>query len=151
MEILGIGPLELLFIIILILIVAGPRDLQRAAYGLGRLLNRLYHSPSYHAVRRASQELRNLPQRLAREANLDELRELEELKRAEAELHEAANTIAGAASSAAAAATAAKTSGDAADPYRAWVAAPAQKPTPQADRPAAPPEDAGREPPASNP
>jgi sec-independent protein translocase protein TatB len=101
MEFLGIGPLELLLIAIIILLVAGPGDMQKAARNLGRSLNRLYRSPNYQAIRRASSELRNLPNRLAREAQLDELTELKQTQR---ELEETARTI-----------------GQAAPPYRAWV------------------------------
>ncbi len=76
MDFLGVGWLEFFAILIIVLLVAGPKDIERGARGLGRLINRLNHSPAYQAVRRASNELRNLPQRLAREANLEELKEL---------------------------------------------------------------------------
>lgn len=76
MELFGIGWLELFFILIIILLVAGPKDLERGAKGLGRTINRLNRSPGFNAVRRASAELRSLPQRLAKEANLEELKEL---------------------------------------------------------------------------
>jgi hypothetical protein len=36
MEILGIGPSELLFIVVLALIILGPRDMQKAGRTLGR-------------------------------------------------------------------------------------------------------------------
>jgi Sec-independent protein translocase protein TatA len=76
MDFFGIGWLELFAILIIILLVAGPKDIERGAKGLGRLINRLNRSPGYQAIRRASNELRNLPQRLAREANLEELQAL---------------------------------------------------------------------------
>ena len=76
MDFFGIGWLEFFFVLIIILMVAGPKDIERGAKGLGRLINRLNRSPSYQAIRRASTELRNLPQRLAREANLEELKAL---------------------------------------------------------------------------
>ncbi len=76
MDFFGIGWLELFFIIIIVLLVAGPKDLERGAKGLGRTINKLNRSPSFQAIRRASTELRNLPQRLAKEANLEELKEL---------------------------------------------------------------------------
>jgi Sec-independent protein translocase protein TatA len=90
MELFGIGILELLFILVIILLVAGPKDIARTARNLGRALNRLYRSPSYQAIRRASDELRNLPQRLAREAQLEELTELKELEK---ELRDTTNRI----------------------------------------------------------
>jgi sec-independent protein translocase protein TatB len=76
MEFLGIGPLELLFILILVLLVFGPKDIERGARSLGQGLSRLYRSENYRLIQKASEELRRLPERLAREANLDELQEL---------------------------------------------------------------------------
>jgi sec-independent protein translocase protein TatB len=80
MEFLGIGPLEIVFILVIILLVVGPKDLERTARTLGRGLNKLYRSENYRMIQRASQELRHLPQRLAREAQLKELDELKTLK-----------------------------------------------------------------------
>jgi Sec-independent protein translocase protein TatA len=73
LEILGIGPLELLFIIIIALIVIGPRDLGKVAHAAGRFLNRLYKSETWRLILDASRNLRTLPNRLAREAALEEL------------------------------------------------------------------------------
>ena len=73
MEVLGIGPLEALFVLILALLVVGPRDLGKAARSFGRFLNRLYRSEAWAAVTQASRNLRTLPNRLAREAALEEL------------------------------------------------------------------------------
>jgi sec-independent protein translocase protein TatB len=71
MEILGIGPLEALFILLIALIAVGPKDLGKAARSMGRLL-----------LSEASRSLRTLPNRMAREAALEELaqvkREMEE-------------------------------------------------------------------------
>jgi sec-independent protein translocase protein TatB len=74
MEFLGVGPLELLFIVLIILLVVGPKDVAKIARTLGQWLNRLYKSPNYQFLRRASDEMRNLPARLAREAQLDDLK-----------------------------------------------------------------------------
>jgi Sec-independent protein translocase protein TatA len=73
MEFLGIGPLELVFILIIMLIVIGPNDMARSMRSLGRSLNRLYRSEAWRALTDASRNLRNLPNRLAREAALEEL------------------------------------------------------------------------------
>lgn len=73
MEILGIGPMELLLVLLLALALVGPRDLGKHARGLGRALRRLYHSEEWAAVQQASRNLRSLPSRLAREAELEEL------------------------------------------------------------------------------
>ena len=73
MEFLGIGPLELMFILLLILLVFGPKDIARMARSIGQFLNRLYRSENYKIIQKTSDELRNLPNRLAREAQLEEL------------------------------------------------------------------------------
>jgi len=71
MEILGIGPSELLFVIIIALIVLGPRDMQKAGKTIGQYLNRLVKSDGWKAFQQTSRELRNLPTNLMREANVD--------------------------------------------------------------------------------
>jgi Sec-independent protein translocase protein TatA len=73
MDIFGIGWLELVFILIIAMIVVGPRDLGKVGRQLGRFLNKLYRSESWRMLNEASRTLRNLPNRLAREAQLEEL------------------------------------------------------------------------------
>jgi sec-independent protein translocase protein TatB len=73
MDIFGIGILELVFILIIAMIVVGPRDLGKVGRQVGRFLNRMYKSESWRMLNEASRTLRNLPNRLAREAALDEL------------------------------------------------------------------------------
>lgn len=77
MEILGIGPSELLFIIIIAIIILGPRDMQKAGKTVGRWLNKLVRSDGWQIFQKTSSEMRNLPTRLMREANL-EMREAEQ-------------------------------------------------------------------------
>lgn len=73
MDFLGIGPLELLFILLIILLVVGPRDIAKTGRSVGRLLNQVYRSESWKMLNEASRTLRTLPNRLAREASLEEL------------------------------------------------------------------------------
>ena len=87
MEVLGIGPLEALFVLILALLVVGPKDLGKAARTFGRFLNRLYRSEAWSAISQASRNLRTLPNRLAREAAREELDE------ARSELHQASQGV----------------------------------------------------------
>jgi len=79
MDLLGVGPLELFFIILIALVVIGPRDIGKAARSFGRFLNRLYRSETWRMLTETSRNLRNLPNRLAREAaleaSLDEVRQ----------------------------------------------------------------------------
>jgi sec-independent protein translocase protein TatB len=78
MDILGVGPLELIFVLIIAILIIGPRDLGKTAKTLGRFLNRVYKSDEWRALTEASRTLRTLPNRLAREAELEELNEIKE-------------------------------------------------------------------------
>lgn len=79
MEILGIGASELVFILIIAIIVLGPKDMQKAGRTIGRWLNQFVRSDGWKALQRASQEIKRLPTNLMREANLDaeELRNMD--------------------------------------------------------------------------
>jgi len=72
MDILGIGPLELIFILIIALIVLGPTDMVKAGRTIGKFLRQIVTSPTWHAVTKTSSELRNLPTKLIRDAGLEE-------------------------------------------------------------------------------
>lgn len=87
MEILGIGPSELLFIIIIALIVLGPKDMQKAGKTVGRWLNNLVRSDGWKAFQQTSREIRTLPTKLMREANM-------ELSETERDLRKAMDTTA---------------------------------------------------------
>ena len=77
MEFLGIGPSELIFIVIIAIIILGPKDMQKAGKTAGRWLNQFVRSDGWKALQRASREIRNLPTNLMREANLEEFQTLE--------------------------------------------------------------------------
>ena len=76
MEFLGIGPLELLLILLLALIILGPKDLEKTAKSIGSGLNRLVHSDTWKTMTEASRQLRTLPNKLMREANLEEFQRM---------------------------------------------------------------------------
>ena len=71
MEILGVGPSELIFIIIIALIVLGPKDMQKAGKSIGQYLNKLVKSDGWKVFQQTSREIRNIPTNLMREANMD--------------------------------------------------------------------------------
>lgn len=71
MEILGIGFNELVFIIIIALIVLGPKDMQKAGRTIGKWMRSIVTSDGWKAFQQTSRELRTLPNRLMREANED--------------------------------------------------------------------------------
>jgi sec-independent protein translocase protein TatB len=71
MEILGIGAPELIFIIIIALIVLGPKDMEKTGKTIGKWLRDTVTSDSWKLFQQTTRELRNLPNRLMREANED--------------------------------------------------------------------------------
>jgi Sec-independent protein translocase protein TatA len=73
MEILGIGPLELFFILLIALIILGPGDMVKAGKTLGRFLRKIITSPEWRTIQKASRELKYLPNRLIREAGMEDL------------------------------------------------------------------------------
>jgi Sec-independent protein translocase protein TatA len=72
MEILGIGMPELIFVIIIALLVLGPKDMQKAGKTIGKFLRTIIMSDGWKLFQQTSRDLRTLPNRLMREAN-DEL------------------------------------------------------------------------------
>lgn len=82
MEILGIGGPELLFIVIIALIVLGPKDMQKAGKTIGRWLNNLVRSDGWQAFQQTSREIRSLPTKLMREANMEMMETEKELRKA---------------------------------------------------------------------
>jgi sec-independent protein translocase protein TatB len=82
MEILGISPQELVFVIIIALIVLGPKDMQKAGRTIGRWLNGLVRSDGWKAFQQTSRELRNLPNTLMREANMEMAKTEKDLQKA---------------------------------------------------------------------
>jgi len=70
MEFLGIGAPELIFILLIAIIVLGPKDMQKAGQTIGRWLNQLVRSEGWRALQQTSREIRKLPTTLMREANV---------------------------------------------------------------------------------
>ena len=71
MEILGVGPSELIFVIIIALIVLGPKDMQKAGRTIGKWMRDIVTSDGWKVFQRTSSEIRNLPARMMRDANED--------------------------------------------------------------------------------
>jgi len=72
MDILGVGPLELIFILIIALIVLGPGDMVKAGRTIGRVLRKVVTSDTWRMVQNTSRDLRRLPNTLIRQAGLEE-------------------------------------------------------------------------------
>lgn len=69
MEFLGVGPTEFLFIVIIALIVLGPKDLAKTGRTIGKWLNSMIQSDTWKIVRKVSEELTHLPTKLMRDYN----------------------------------------------------------------------------------
>ena len=82
MDFLGIGPLEIVFIVIIALIIFGPNDIIRAGKSMGRFMRKVVTSDAWRAFQQASKGMRDIPTTLMREAGLeeDDLRELTGIK-----------------------------------------------------------------------
>ncbi len=85
MDIFGIGPLEILFILILVLIIFGPKEIEKTGKTVGKSLNKIVRSDTWKVINHTSREIKNLPNRLMRDAGLDELENVakQELSQAE--------------------------------------------------------------------
>jgi sec-independent protein translocase protein TatB len=81
MEIFGIGASEFVFIILIAIIILGPKDMQKAGRTIGRFLNQLIRSDSWKIFQKTSNELRNLPRNLMREANMEMMEAEKDLRR----------------------------------------------------------------------
>jgi hypothetical protein len=82
MEFLGVGPLELLFILLIAIIVLGPADMVKTGRTLGRVLRKIVTSPTWKTILDTSRGLRYLPNKLIREAGLEEeAKDLNQIRR----------------------------------------------------------------------
>ena len=82
MKFLNVGPLELIFILILALLLLGPERMISSARALGKWVYQLIRSPFWTSVMDTSREIRDLPTKIVREAGLEEsLKEIKELNR----------------------------------------------------------------------
>ncbi|MFN2195157.1 MAG: twin-arginine translocase TatA/TatE family subunit [Anaerolineales bacterium] len=82
MEILGIGPLELAFIVIIVLLVLGPKEMVSAMRTIGRVLRSVVTSDWWQTTRQAIQDVRKLPYDLMRDAGMEEdFQALDEIRR----------------------------------------------------------------------
>jgi Sec-independent protein translocase protein TatA len=78
MEILNIGPLELIIILVLMFVVLGPKQMVVTAYRIGSWIRGFVRSPMWKEILGYSMEIRELPQKLMDETGLKET--LEEVR-----------------------------------------------------------------------
>ena len=74
MEFLGIGPLEVLLVLIIALIVLGPDEMVKAGATVGKFIRNFRRSETWLGFQRMSRSLKTLPEELARQSGLEEIR-----------------------------------------------------------------------------
>lgn len=72
MSFFGIGPMELIFILIIMILVLGPKNMVVSAQKLGITLRKIVKSPLWATVMDTSREIREIPTRLIRDAGIEE-------------------------------------------------------------------------------
>lgn len=72
MSFFGIGPMELIFILIIMILVLGPKNMVVTAQKLGLTLRKIVKSPLWATVMDTSREIREIPTRLIRDAGIEE-------------------------------------------------------------------------------
>ncbi len=77
MELHFISPEDLALILIIALILLGPRDMQKVGLMIGKFLRKVITSDGWKVFQQTSREIQNLPTRLMREAQLDELKSIQ--------------------------------------------------------------------------
>ena len=75
MNILGVGPLEIIVLLLIGLLIFGPDDLMKAGKTAGKFIQKVTTSEGWQSLKEISREIRAIPNRLAREAQLEELQE----------------------------------------------------------------------------
>ena len=75
MNILGIGPLEIIVLLVIALLIFGPDDLMKAGKTAGKFIRKVTTSEGWQSLKEITREIRGIPNRLAREAELEEIQE----------------------------------------------------------------------------
>jgi sec-independent protein translocase protein TatB len=79
MQLFGIGPLELLLILVIAVIVLGPKGMVTAAREAGKLIRKIISSPLWREVVDTSNEIRDLPRKIVHEVGIE--KDLEDLRK----------------------------------------------------------------------
>ena len=82
MKFLNIGVLEFLFILLLALIILGPRKAVKTAGDIGSWVKEFLSSPFWQDLQKTSKEIQDLPKKMMDEAEIQKT--IEELDRSEA-------------------------------------------------------------------
>ena len=84
MKLLNVGALEFVLILLLALIVLGPRKAVKTAGEVGRWIKNLFQSEFWQELQKTSREIQDLPKKMMDEAEIQKT--IEELDRSEAAL-----------------------------------------------------------------
>jgi Sec-independent protein translocase protein TatA len=79
MQLLGIGPLEVLLIAVIAVIVLGPKGMVSGAREVGKAIRKVIKSPIWTEIVDTSREIREFPRKLAREAGIE--KDIEDLRK----------------------------------------------------------------------
>lgn len=79
MTILGVGPFELILILLVMFLVLGPQDIAKTGKKLGRFLGNVRKSDIWSSVTQMRKTIRDLPDTLVREAELEDVKKELEL------------------------------------------------------------------------
>jgi len=93
MNILGVGPLEFVMILVIMLVVLGPRDMVATGQKIGKWIRKLITSPTWTSIMNTSREIREIPTKLVRDAGIDE--SIAELKKSAQEISQISQKIEG--------------------------------------------------------
>lgn len=75
MNILGVGPLELVFFLLIALLVLGPEDIVKASKKAGKWLGKFRRSETWDNVVKMSEEVKKIPKNLLEESKIEEIKE----------------------------------------------------------------------------
>lgn len=75
MSFLGIGPIELVFLVILLVLIFGPEDLVSAGKKLGRFLNQVKRSDFWSALSDLRKRAKTAGEEIIKETGIDEVQE----------------------------------------------------------------------------
>jgi len=87
MKFINVGALELLFILLLALIVLGPRKAIKTAGDVGQKVKELLNSKFWREIVTTSKEIQDLPKKIMDEADIQKT--IEELERSTGEVNHA--------------------------------------------------------------
>ncbi len=88
MEILNIGPLELIMFLVIAFVLLGPKGMVLTAYKIGQWIRQAVRSPMWKEILRSAQDIRDLPTKLMEETGLEE-----DLKAIKADTQAAVNEV----------------------------------------------------------